>query len=64
MAKKLDKYSDLQSILSKELGYNGARIKCIALLITALIKVQNVNFERLAQGFDNPIQYKRLSCGR
>ena len=55
-AKKLVKYSDLQDILSKELPVNAARIKFIVLLVTALLKVQDVNFERLAQGFDNPIQ--------
>ena len=55
-AKKLDKYSDLQEILSKELSLNAARIKFIVLLITSLLKVQNVNFERLAQGFDNPVE--------
>ncbi len=55
-AKKLAKYSDLQAILSKELPLHAARIKFIVLLITALVKVQSVNFERLAQGFDNPVQ--------
>jgi hypothetical protein len=54
-AKKLAKYSELQDILGKELPINAARIKFIVLLMTALIKVQSVNFERLAQGFDNPI---------
>ena len=52
-AKKLAKYSDLQEQLGKELPINAARIKFIVLLITALIKVQSVNFERLAQGFDS-----------
>lgn len=54
-AKKLAKYSELQEILSKELPINAARIKFIVLLMMALLKVQSVNFERLAQGFDNPI---------
>ena len=54
-AKKLAKYSELQDILGKELPINAARIKFIVLLMTALIKVQSVNFERLAQGFDNPV---------
>lgn len=54
-AKKLAKYSELQEILGKELPINAARIKFIVLLMTSLIKVQSVNFERLAQGFDNPI---------
>lgn len=55
-AKKLAKYRELQDILGKELPINAARIKFIVLLITSLIKVQSVNFERLAQGFDNPVK--------
>ena len=55
-AKKLAKYSDLQEHLGKELPINAARLKFIVLLITALIKVQSVNFERLAQGFDNEVK--------
>ena len=55
-AKKLAKYSDLQEIIGKELPINAARVKFIVLLITALIKVQSVNYERLAQGFDNPVE--------
>jgi hypothetical protein len=54
-AKKLVKYSDLQDILGKELPINAARLKFIVLIMTSLIKVQSVNFERLAQGFDNPV---------
>jgi hypothetical protein len=53
--KKLDKYSDLQVILQNELPINAARIKFIVYIITALIKVQSVNYQRLAQGFDNEI---------
>lgn len=53
---KLAKYSDSQEPLSKELSINGARIKFIVLLVTALIKVQSVNFERLAQEFDNEVE--------
>ena len=55
-AKKLAKYSDLQEIIGKELPINAARVKFIVLLITALIKIQSVNYERLAQGFDNPVE--------
>ncbi|MDJ1498256.1 hypothetical protein QNI19_35300 [Cytophagaceae bacterium DM2B3-1] len=55
-AKKLAKYSELQAILEKELPINAARIKCMVLLMCALIKVQSVNFERLAQGFDNAVK--------
>jgi len=54
-AKKLAKYSDLQQILGKELPLHAARLKFMVLLITALVKVQSVSFERLAQGFDNPV---------
>ena len=54
-AKKFAKYSDLQEQLGNELPINAARIKFIVLLITALIKVQSVNFERLSQGFDNDV---------
>ncbi len=49
---KLDKYSDLESILKKELPINGARIKFIVLLIGSLLKVQDVSYSRLAEGFD------------
>lgn len=49
------KYDDLQEILGNELPMNAARVKFIVLLITALLKVQSVNFERLAQGFDSPV---------
>lgn len=55
-AKKLAKYSELQDILGKELPINAARLKFIVLLMTSLIKVQSVNYERLAQGFDNPVE--------
>jgi hypothetical protein len=54
-AKKLAKYGDFQEILSKELPINAARVKFIVLLITSLLKVQSVNFERLAQGIDNEV---------
>jgi hypothetical protein len=55
-AKKLDKYSDFQAILSKELPVNGARLKFMVLLIMSLLKVQSVSFERLAQGFDREVK--------
>lgn len=55
-AKNLAKYSELQAILGKELPINAARLKFVVLLIVALIKVQSVNFERLAQVFDNPVR--------
>jgi hypothetical protein len=55
-AKKLAQYSELQDFLSKELPINAARIKFIVLLMTALIKVQSVNFERLSQGFGNAVE--------
>lgn len=54
--KKLDKYSDLQTILQNELPINAARIKFIVLILTALLKVQYVNYQRLAEGFDNEVE--------
>jgi hypothetical protein len=54
--KKLDKYSDLQVILQNELPINAARIKFIVLIMTSLLKVQNVNYQRLAEGFDNDVE--------
>ena len=54
--KKLDKYSDLQIILQNELPINAARIKFIVLILTALLKVQNVNYQRLTEGFDNEVE--------
>lgn len=53
--KKLDKYNDLQVILQNELSINAARIKFIVLMMVALIKVQSVNYQRLAEGFDNEV---------
>ncbi len=50
---KTDKYSDLHSILKQELVINLARVKCIALMICSLLKVQNVSYSRLAEGFDS-----------
>lgn len=49
-----NKNSDLTSILLShfEGKINLARIKFMALMIISLCKVQTVNFERLAQGFD------------
>jgi hypothetical protein len=55
-AKKLYKYSDLQVILQNELSINSARVKFIVLVIIALFKVQTVNYQRLAEGFDNDIE--------
>ena len=48
------KSSELQGILGKELGgnINLARIKFICHFICSLCKVQTVNFEKLASGFD------------
>lgn len=54
-AKTLEKYIDLQTALTNSLPINAARIKCMVLLIVSLIKVQSVNFERLAEGFDNKV---------
>lgn len=48
----------LLNILQKEFGgkLNLARIKFLALMLKALCKVQTVNFERLAIGFDSSAQ--------
>jgi len=48
----LHKDSELRSILGQHLPYHGARISCLSYLIMAFIKVQSVNFQRLATGFD------------
>ena len=48
----LDKDTELRTILGRELPYHKARISCLSYLIMALIKVQSVNFQRLATGFD------------
>jgi hypothetical protein len=47
------KNSELISILKKELGWHQARIKFLAGIITAMIKLQTVSFVRLSQGFCN-----------
>lgn len=56
MATKVsDKSNELSLILESHFGgkMNRARIKFMALMIMALCKVQTVNFERLAQGFES-----------
>jgi hypothetical protein len=53
--KKLDKYSDLQGILQTELQLNAARTKFLTLLLVSMLKVQSVNLERFAQGFENQV---------
>jgi len=45
------KDTELGSILGEELPYHKARITCLSHLIMALIKLQSVNFQRLATGF-------------
>jgi hypothetical protein len=47
------KNSELISILKKELGWHQARIKFLAGIITAMIKLQTVSFVRLSQGFES-----------
>ena len=47
----------LFSVLKKELtGINVARLKLISFFICALCKVQTVNYERLALGFDTSVE--------
>lgn len=53
--KKLDKYKGLLTTLQNELPINLARKKFIVLIINALIKVQSVNYQRLAQGFETDV---------
>ena len=55
-SEKLSKYSELESLLHKEMPVNLARIKFISLLLVSIVKVQSVNFEKLATGFENPVQ--------
>lgn len=54
--KKLSKYNDLQVILQNELRINSTRVKFIVLVIMSLLKVQTVNYQRLAEGFDNDVK--------
>lgn len=42
---------ELQEILATELGGNKARITCLSFIITSLLKVQSVNFNKIATGF-------------
>jgi hypothetical protein len=53
--KKLDKYRELQAILQTELRLNAARVQFLTLLLVSILKVQSVNLERLAQGFENEV---------
>ena len=47
----------LFSVLKKELTcFNVARVKLMSLFIQALCKVQTVNYERLALGFDTSVE--------
>jgi hypothetical protein len=47
------KYSDLYNILQKELPINSSRLKFIVLLIIAMLKVQNVCLNRVAQAIES-----------
>ena len=54
----ITKNSELTSVLHTQFQgkVNLARIKLIALFISALCKVQSVTFEKLANAFDSPAQ--------
>ncbi len=54
--KKQGKYSVLTETLQREIPLNLARINFIVLLISSLLKVQTVNYQRLAYGMDNSVQ--------
>lgn len=51
--KSPDKSNELRSILKQELGGNLARITLLGFLITSMLKVRSVNFQRLATGYHN-----------
>jgi Transposase DDE domain len=60
--KAQDKYKELEVYFSKHLKWHQARIKFFVLLITALCKMQTVNFERLATAMESCAQIS--SCLR
>lgn len=47
------KYSELYNLLQKELPINAARLKFLVLLIVAILKVQNVGLDRIAQAIES-----------
>jgi len=47
------KSKELQLILTQELGGNKARITLLGYLVVSVLKVRDVNFKRLASGYDN-----------
>lgn len=55
-AEKPLKSTALSTLLKKELPIHGARINFLVLLITSLLKVQTINFNRLAQGMEQAVQ--------
>lgn len=51
--KDTNKNNELVSILNKNLSWNKARAKFLALLLTTILKVQSVNFVKLSQGLES-----------
>lgn len=54
--KSHDKSSKLASILKQEVAGNKARLNMLSYLISSLLKVRSVNFNRLATGYHNGAQ--------
>ena len=52
------KNTDLFELFKATTNWNKARIKCIVLLVQAMIKLQSVSYAKLAQGFDSTAQYE------
>ncbi|MBT5966447.1 MAG: IS4/IS5 family transposase [Gammaproteobacteria bacterium] len=56
--------TELTAVLKASLGWNLARVKCLSLIMTCLIKVQSVNLRKLASAFPGATlmdsNYKRL----
>ena len=48
-----NKDNDLVSTLNKNLNWNKARVKLLALLINAMLKLQTVSFVKLSQGIES-----------
>ena len=52
------KNTDLFELFKVTTNWNKARIKCIVLLVQAMIKLQSVSYAKLAQGFDSTANYE------
>ncbi len=56
--KVASKNTDLFELFKETTNWNKARIKCIVLLVQAMIKLQTVSYAKLAQGFDSTANYE------